>query len=254
VFAVLDKFARVPEEVSVAALREAGLAGEAVQSLVGLSQVAAWDGFLSVAGRYDAMLEAAEPLIRTVDALRAMGLADFVDVDLTIVRGLAYYTGTVFELFDAGRTLRAICGGGRYDDLLQALGGVDLPALGFGMGDVVLGELLRERGLAVAGADRLDVFVAAVTPEDLDDVLALAHQLRDAGLRTEYPLGAQPLGKQLKLAATRQARMAIVIGPDDRARGEVVLRDLDARTQRAIPRDAAVAEAAALTTGGTIHG
>ena len=81
-----------------------------------------------------------------------MGLGEFVEVDLTIVRGLAYYTGTVFELFDAGRELRAICGGGRYDNLLQALGGVDLPALGFGMGDVVLGELLRERGLAPADA------------------------------------------------------------------------------------------------------
>ena len=88
---------------------------------------------------------------RVVDALDAMGLGEFVEVDLTIVRGLAYYTGTVFELFDAGRTLRAICGGGRYDGLLQALGGVDLPALGFGMGDVVLGELLRERGLAPIG-------------------------------------------------------------------------------------------------------
>ena len=76
-----------------------------------------------------------------------MGLGDFVEIDLTIVRGLAYYTGTVFELFDAGRTMRAICGGGRYDNLLEALGGVELPALGFGMGDVVLGELLKDRGL-----------------------------------------------------------------------------------------------------------
>ncbi len=72
-----------------------------------------------------------------------MGLADFIEIDLTIVRGLAYYTGTVFELFDAGRTLRAICGGGRYDNLLDAVGGVPLPAVGFGMGDVVLGELLK---------------------------------------------------------------------------------------------------------------
>ncbi len=82
-----------------------------------------------------------------LEALEAMGLGEFVDLDLTIVRGLAYYTGTVFELFDAKKSLRAICGGGRYDDLLQSLGGVDLPALGFGMGDVVLAELLKEHGL-----------------------------------------------------------------------------------------------------------
>src|SRR5262249_52310977 len=119
---------------------------------------------------------------RVVAALEAMGLGDFVEVDLSIVRGLAYYTGTVFELFDAGRTLRAICGGGRYDNLLASLGGVDLPALGFGMGDVVLSELLRERGLAPTATVCLDVFVAAVTPEDSSSVLALAHELRDAGL------------------------------------------------------------------------
>ena len=79
--------------------------------------------------------------------LAALGVAPWVDLDLTIVRGLAYYTGIVFELFDAHGEFRAICGGGRYDTLLQSLGGVDLPALGFGMGDVVLGELLRHRGL-----------------------------------------------------------------------------------------------------------
>ena len=77
-----------------------------------------------------------------------MGLADFVDLDLTIVRGLAYYTDTVFELFDAKKSLRAICGGGRYDNLLEHLGGVALPAVGFGMGDVVLRELLKDQGLA----------------------------------------------------------------------------------------------------------
>src|SRR6202008_4396225 len=93
--------------------------------------------------------EAAAGLLECLDALNAMALGPFVDVDTSIVRGLAYYTGIVFELFDAGRSLRAICGGGRYDGLLKALGGVDLPAVGFGMGDVVLGELLRERKVVV---------------------------------------------------------------------------------------------------------
>jgi histidyl-tRNA synthetase len=179
-----------------------------------------------------------------VGALGAVGLAEFVDVDLSIVRGLAYYTGTVFELFDAGRTLRAICGGGRYDTLLQALGGVELPALGFGMGDVVLGELLKERGLAPSGTAPLDVFVAAVTPEDVPHVLALARELRDVGLSVEYALGGQPVGKQLKLADAREARVALVIGPDDRARGEVQLKDLAAKSQRAVARQDVVTQLA----------
>ncbi|HJS47191.1 MAG TPA: ATP phosphoribosyltransferase regulatory subunit, partial [Gemmatimonadales bacterium] len=182
--------------------------------------------------------EAGAPMYAVLEALAAMGLADWVDVDPTIVRGLAYYTGTVFELFDAGRSLRAICGGGRYDDLLGVLGGVDLPALGFGMGDVVLADLLRDRGLAPAVRPAVEVFVAPVTPEDVADALGLAHELRDAGLAVEYPLAAQGLGKQLKLADARGVRWAVLIGPDDRVRGEVQLKDFRAQAQRAVPRDA----------------
>ena len=108
---------------------------------------------------------------QTMKALEEMGLGDWIDFDPTIVRGLAYYTGTVFELFDAKRTLRAICGGGRYDTLLDSLGGADLPALGFGMGDVVLGELLKDRGLHPAVPASIDCFVAAVTQDDVPHVL-----------------------------------------------------------------------------------
>jgi histidyl-tRNA synthetase len=194
--------------------------------------------------------EAGQALRRVVDALAAMDLGEFVEVDLTIVRGLAYYTGTVFELFDAGRTLRAICGGGRYDGLLAALGGVDLPALGFGMGDVVLGELLRDRGLVPTDVSSIDVFLAAVTEEDLPFVLSLAHEVRDAGLRAEYALGAQAVGKQLKLADARNARFAVVIGPDDRARGEVMLKDLAGKGQEAVPRSQVVERLTRVIAGG----
>ena len=213
-----------------------------------------WPALEAELERAPAAQAAAAPLRATYAALDAMGLAQFVDLDLTIVRGLAYYTGTVFELFDAGRTLRAICGGGRYDNLLAALGGVDLPALGFGMGDVVLTELLKERSLGPAATAGLDVFVAAVTGDDVPHVLAVAHELRDAGLRVEYGLSAAPLRKQLDLAAARRARYAVVVGPDEWARGQVVLRDLEekdkTRAQRAVARDAVVAEIAGLASQG----
>jgi histidyl-tRNA synthetase len=173
-----------------------------------------------------------------------MGLADFVDIDLTIVRGLAYYTGTVFELFDAKKSLRAICGGGRFDDLLKSVGGVDLPALGFGMGDVVLAELLREHGLVPDHRSAIDVFVAGVTAEDLPHVLRLTHELRAVNLRVEYTYAEQGLGKQLKLADSRGARFAVVIGPDDRDRGEVMVKDLTDKTQRSVGREAVVRQVA----------
>lgn len=224
------------------------------QDLVDISMIRGWPALEAELERAPAAQAAAAPLRATYAALDAMGLAEFVDLDLTIVRGLAYYTGTVFELFDAGRTLRAICGGGRYDSLLAALGGVDLPALGFGMGDVVLAELLKERGLGPVATAGLDVFVAAVTGGDVPHVLAVAHELRDAGLRVEYGLSAAPLRKQLDLAAARRSRYAVVVGPDEWARGQVVLRNLEekdkTRAQRAVARDAVVAEIAGLASQG----
>ncbi|MGH7702600.1 MAG: ATP phosphoribosyltransferase regulatory subunit, partial [Gemmatimonadales bacterium] len=178
----------------------------------------------------------------TLQTLAAMGLEEYLDFDPTIVRGLAYYTGTVFELFDAQGKLRAICGGGRYDTLVGELGGVDLPCVGFGMGDVVLGELLKERGLLPGDEAAIDIFIAAIEGDDLPHALRLAHELRGAGLRVEYALSAQPVGKQLRLADTRNARFAIVVASDERARGEVMLKDLTAKSQRPVRLEALVQE------------
>ncbi|MBI4419992.1 MAG: ATP phosphoribosyltransferase regulatory subunit [Gemmatimonadetes bacterium] len=176
-----------------------------------------------------------QDLFECLDALDAMELGGFVTVDLSIVRGLAYYTGIVFELFDTQQSLRAICGGGRYDGLLGALGGVDLPAVGFGMGDVVLGELLKARGLPAAASRRLDAFLVAVTMEDLPTVLGLAHRLRDRGLSVEFGLREQTIAKQLKIAASRAARRAILVGPDERQKNEVVVRDMERGVEERVP-------------------
>src|SRR6478735_8808308 len=179
----------------------------------------------------DAVLKA------TVAALDTMGLGEFVDVDLTIVRGLAYYTGTVFELFDAGRTLRAICGGGRYDSLTGAVGGVELPAVGFGMGDVVLGELLKDRGLIPAYAGSIDAFIATEGTEGQGEALKLTHALRDAGIRAEFALGGQTMSKQQDIAKSRNARLLVVIGAAD-----VQVKDLKEKSQYAASLANAVTE------------
>ncbi|MGE5231483.1 MAG: histidine--tRNA ligase [Deltaproteobacteria bacterium] len=251
----IDKIERLRrDEIERFTAEASAVAPATPQDLVDISKIRGWPALEAELDRAPAAGAAAAPLRATYAALEAMGLAEFVDLDLTIVRGLAYYTGTVFELFDAGRTLRAICGGGRYDTLLAGLGGVDLPALGFGMGDVVLAELLKDRGLGPAATAGLDVFVAAVTADDLPHVLALAHELRDAGLRVEYGLSAAPLRKQLDLAAARRSRWAVVVGPEEWARGQVVLRDLEekdkTRAQRAVARDAVAAEIAGLASQG----
>jgi histidyl-tRNA synthetase len=235
---VLDKIERAKESelqaqvVSHLAAHEraggapvATSADEVARRVLAIATIRGRDPLLTLL-RQAGCADAADPLFEALDALDAMGLGGFVEVDLSIVRGLAYYTGVVFELFDTQRSLRAICGGGRYDDLLSALGGLDLPAVGFGMGDVVLGELLKDRGIAPGGPPPLDAFLVAVTADDLPAVLALAHQLRDRGVRVEFALKAQALGKQLKLAGARDARHAVIIGPDERAAGAVLVRNL----------------------------
>ena len=233
-YAAIDRSERVPREALAEGLQAAGCTP---QTIDGIFRVAALKGLGSVTAELDRIgkAEVGAPFVAVHRALEAMGLGDFVDVDLTIVRGLAYYTGTVFELFDASKTLRAICGGGRYDGLLKALGGIDLPALGFGMGDVVLGELLKEHGVAPKQAARLDGFLIPVGVDDYPTVLKLAHELRDAGLAVEYSLKPQAVRKQLELAAARAAPRAVIIGPDERKAGTAVVRDLGGGVERAVP-------------------
>ena len=219
-----------------------GMDAGVLDQLESLKNVRTWEQFLQAKGSHAGAIAAGNQLGQTIAALHSMGLEEVLDFDLTIVRGIAYYTGTVFELFDAKRELRAICGGGRYDNLLSSLGGVDLPAVGFGMGDVVLGELLKDRGLAPPLPAPIDVLVAGITEEDLPHVLRLAHELRDGGIRVEFVLSLQPIGKQLKLADARQARFAALIGPDDRAKGEVVIKDLRTKEQASLPTSSVAKE------------
>jgi histidyl-tRNA synthetase len=137
-----------------------------------------------------------------LDNLAARGLRDFVKVDYHVIRGLAYYTGTVFEAFDAKGEFRAIAGGGRYDNLVKLISGgkVDLPALGFGMGDVVLLELLAARGLLPKFDANVDVFVLIEDEKFRPQSLKLVQDLRTAGFAVEYPLMPAKPDKQFKRA------------------------------------------------------
>src|SRR5213593_1968645 len=223
-FAVIDRSERVPKNVLEEMLRESGFGSRESGHVF---EVAALRGKEAL----EASGDVGEPLREAVRALEAMGLGEFVSVDMTIVRGLAYYTGVVFELFDAQKSLRAIAGGGRYDALL------DLPALGFGMGDVVLGELLKERGVAPKASIELGAFLIAVGGDDLPWVLKLAHAMRERGIAVEYGLRHTGVRKQLELAAARGAPRAVIIGPDERQAGQAVVRDLKAGTEAKVPFD-----------------
>jgi histidyl-tRNA synthetase len=236
-FGAIDRSERVPKDALGEMLRESGVGKRETDAVFEIAALRGIDAVTAALSKVKGRDEAGEPLRTTVEALGAMGLGEFVDVDLTIVRGLAYYTGVVFELFDAKQALRAICGGGRYDGLLKEMGGTDLPAAGFGMGDVVLGELLKERGAAPKASTELGAFLVAVGGDDVATVLRLAHALRDRGVAVEYGLRQAAVRKQLELAAARGAARAVIVGPDERQSGVAVVRDLQTGTEAKVPFD-----------------
>jgi histidyl-tRNA synthetase len=164
-----------------------------------------------------------EKLDKLIGGLRARGLADFVQIDVGIVRGLAYYTGIVFELFDRAGKFRAIAGGGRYDNLIAQLsdGAVSLPALGFAMGDVVLSELINEiprareaMQKAIASDRKIDIYVVIAKEQRRADALTQIQQLRDRGYRVDYALTPTKVARQFQAAEDAGASLALLYGDE----------------------------------------
>jgi histidyl-tRNA synthetase len=179
-----------------------------------------------------------EELVRLFAGLEALGAAEYVRFDPNIMRGLLYYTGTVFEAFDvSGSVRRAILGGGRYDNLLRDVGGEPLSGVGFAMGDVVIGLVLQELGLipklaSSPAAVLVTVFSAELQPESLK----LAAELRQAGLNvTCYPEPVK-LPRQFKFADRMGMKVVLVLGPDEIAQGQVAVKDLSRSSQEVIQR------------------
>jgi histidyl-tRNA synthetase len=174
--------------------------------------------------------------------LEARGLKDFVKIDYGVIRGLAYYTGVVFEAFNVrGEKLRAIAGGGRYDNLVKLISGnkVDSPALGFGMGDVVLRELLVELKRVPALGASVDVFCLIETEELRAQSLAFIQQMREAGLVVEYSLTPAKSDKQFRRAIELNARFTVRV--EREAMGQIVvkIKDLRTREENGVPLDEA---------------
>jgi histidyl-tRNA synthetase len=214
VYGVIDKLERQPATVSAEKLGALGVPAAAVERIVAIADV----GFDEVAARLASSAAAATvgefgAFLRYVPTLLG-GDASWLRMDLSIVRGLAYYTGIVFELFDRSGEFRAICGGGRYDTLLQSLGGADLPALGFGMGDVVLGELLRSKGLMSATESRADYWVAGADGVPLERIMMEAARRRAEGHSVEFALREQTLSKQKKAAQASGAKEFVTLSND----------------------------------------
>ena len=201
---VIDKLGRDKPEVSAKMLEALGTSRAAV------------DAFIASGGEN-------EHFAPMLQELAARGLSDYVTVDLGIVRGLAYYTGTVFEVFDKGKSMRAVAGGGRYDKLcaLMSDGAADIPACGFAMGDVVITDLIKETPHAAAKlkahldiADAADIYVVVADEAQRHSALATVQSLRAAGYRVDFPLAPAKVGKQFGQAEHLRAKYAVVIGSE----------------------------------------
>lgn len=241
VLAVIDKLEREPREAATAKLDAAlgpGAGAPLLEACDTLLAVRSLDGLAAVAAGLPDAAGLAERLAawRTlVGGLEAMGLGPYIQVDLSIVRGLAYYTGFVFEAFDRRGEFRAIAGGGRYDNLVEKLGGPRLAACGFAIGDVVLAELLAERKRLPALSQAPDVHVILCDAAQRPLGLSLVARLRDFGFAVEYPLREAGVGKQFKAAGSSGARLALILGGDEAARGVVKLRDLRDGAETDVP-------------------
>ena len=221
VLQVIDKFGREPREKTVEKL--GGLAYPVLK-------------ILGEGGK-------SEKLDQLVNSLRGRGLADFVDVDVRIVRGLAYYTGIVFEVFDRAGELRAIAGGGRYDNLIGQLsdGAVSMPALGFAMGDVVLGELTNETPHArkrmqdaVAAEHKIDIYIVIAKEERRADAFEQIQQLRDRDYRVEYSLTPAKVARQFQAAENAGAALALLYGDEW---PQVKMKDMASGEQQLVSRE-----------------
>jgi histidyl-tRNA synthetase len=215
-YAVLDKRNKLPEDVFEEMLAEKLLDKDKRNKILDLMAVDSIEQIVDFPQSSNAAKESVDELRRLLEYLSLMDVSDYCKFDIGIVRGLAYYTGIVYEIYDKASELRAIGGGGRYDNLLKLFGGPDIPATGFGVGDCVLAILLEEKGLLQKQLPqrRLDYFVACTDDAYREATIKLTMKLRTGGWKTGFSYKAAKLAKQLKEASDQNAKRCVIIGSE----------------------------------------
>ena len=232
VFLALDKRGKMPDAEIAEMLRAGGLDETGVArtfEMMDLKTLDEAEAFVArAAGASSAAVAQLRELFRLADLA---GFGTCLKFDISVIRGLSYYTGIVFECFDANRSFRAIFGGGRYDNLLTTIGGAPATAVGLGFGDVVVTELLKERLGAEAAAPRKGVFVGYMFPEQRDAAVALAASLRRAGEDVNLALHKLKPKQFFARAGASTCAKAVFLGPDDVAAGKAKSKDLATREE-----------------------
>ena len=247
-FRAVDRYHKATPSEFEGELAEAGVTAERAAELSALFEgvgggiaPADLEAFLTdLIGRgLDASARAGADRVRALfDLLGRVGLSDRIVFDPTVVRGLAYYTSTVFEAYARSGDGRALFGGGRYDHLIELFEGPSTPAAGLAIGDQTLEILLRGAGRWPDGEPPLDTYVVVVRPELHPEAIGIVQELRRSGLSADCDLLSRSMSRQLKEAARRRSRRVLIVGLKEAAPGAVVERDLATGAQREVARDA----------------
>ena len=221
---IVDKMDKLPTDVVSEQLGDLGLEKTAIQTIQSTLAIKDMNSLEEILGKESA---AVTELTSLFSALEAYGISGWIEFDASIVRGLAYYTGPVFEAHDRAGELRAICGGGRYDKLLSTLGGKDLPATGFGFGDMVIMELLAEKGLVPELIGGIDDVVISLSPELRNAAMSVATSLRSTGKSVDLVLEDKRLKWAFKHAERSGAQRLVMVMPDEWKEGKVKIKNLE---------------------------
>ncbi len=229
VFRLIDRLERLSRESWEAEARRTGLESRLLDRLqVSLADREAW--------------RSSDELLRFFRAAEALGAAQYLEYNPSVIRGLDYYTGTVFEAREAAGEYRAILGGGRYDDLVAAVGGDPVPGTGFAMGDVVIRLVLEKYdALPKLRTNPADLLIASFETENPEPALQLAARFRQAGLRVVWYPQADRLPKQLKFADRQGIPWVAILGPEEIGSNQVTIKDMQTGTQELLAIDEAIA-------------
>lgn len=230
---LVDKLEKVPLDSIQNDLEEIGLDRAVVERLTQVLAVKSVDDIKEVLGENS---QAVQQISKLMCLCETYGIGDWILFDASVVRGLAYYTGAVFEAFDRKGVLRAIAGGGRYDKLLETFGGDPTPAAGFGFGDAVIVELLKDRDLLPSfDCSGVDTVVFAMGADLYPAAVEVAQTLRsDAGQRVDLILEPKKTKWVFKHADRLGAKYCAIIGSDEFANGKVAIKDLAAGEQETV--------------------
>ena len=221
---IVDKMDKLPVDIIEEQLTELGHNSDAISKIQSIFGIKNMDELANSLGKESSAVSELNSLFDSIDSY---GILEWVEFDASVVRGLAYYTGAVFEAHDREGKFRAICGGGRYDKLLSTLGGKDLPATGFGFGDMVIMELLAEKNLIPELISGIEDIVIPLNPELRSASVMVAAALRDTGRTVDLVLEDKKLKWAFKHAERIGADRLVMVMPEEWKSGKVRIKDLE---------------------------